>query len=109
MPLRIENGGICSVLLIEMIAKLREVRKLHSMPSEASQSHKKLLPESDMALLRAYDKFKARQPPVAEVDEQFAQGAAPQMTASSIVVPSAGVFKRPNICAVMYHSCCIRT
>ena len=46
MPLRIENGGICSVLLIEMVAKLREVRKLHSMPLEASQSCGKLLPVS---------------------------------------------------------------
>jgi hypothetical protein len=46
MPLRIENGGICSVLLFEMIAKSREVRKLHPIPSEASQARDKLLPVS---------------------------------------------------------------
>ena len=46
MPLRAENGGICSVLLSEMIAKLREVRKLHSIPLEASKSDERLLPVS---------------------------------------------------------------
>ena len=37
MPLLVENGGICSVLLIDLIAKLQEVRKLHSIPLEALQ------------------------------------------------------------------------
>jgi hypothetical protein len=46
MPLRVENGGICSVLLIDLIAKLREVRKLHSIPLKASQSREQLLPVS---------------------------------------------------------------
>jgi hypothetical protein len=46
MPLRVENGGIYSILLIDMIAKLREVRKLHSIPLEASQSREQLLPVS---------------------------------------------------------------
>ena len=43
MPLRVENGGMSSVLLIDMIAEVREVRKLHSVSSEASQSPEQLL------------------------------------------------------------------
>jgi hypothetical protein len=37
---------MCSVLLIEMIAELREVRKLQSIPFEASQSCEQFLPVS---------------------------------------------------------------
>jgi len=43
MPLRVENGGKRSVLLIDMIAKLREVRKLQSIPLEAPRSREQLL------------------------------------------------------------------
>ncbi|KAF8496699.1 hypothetical protein F5888DRAFT_1832576 [Russula emetica] len=52
--------------LIDMIAKLREeVRKLHSIPLEASQSYEQLLP-----------------PQVLEADGQLGQGAVPQVVPS---------------------------
>jgi hypothetical protein len=61
-----------------------------------------------MALLRGCMKFKAWQSQVEEVDGHLGKGAVPQLV-SGMVVPSAGVTKGPNPCAIMYHSWCIRT
>jgi hypothetical protein len=106
MPLRVENGGICSVLLIDMIAKI--TRSTKTTPHTIGSVTITCASESGMTLLRGCMKFKAWQSQVVGVDGQLGQGAVPHL-GSRIVVPSVGVSKGPNLGAIMYHSWCITT